>query len=324
MSPRRSILAAVGVAVVLGGVYVGADRLYLREASKLRADIDGARADVRGFDQAIEARAGARRRLQAAFGVTLGADPERVEHALRAGLGELARANGLRDVVVSNAAPKAVPNPVVRARLDRAWRPLRANLSQRPDFFVVRGRVEGVGPLESALGALGAMRGQDWVHRVEAFSIRPLGTERQEYELRVDFAIAFAPDLSGSGREVGTPDVAPAPPLARDSIDAILAMNIFKAPPAPTPAVPEPARVVEAPRPPAYAAWRLAGLTITDHPEAIVVGPSGQSRVLTPGEAVEGAVFEGGQGERGVFVIEGQRFEIELGRTLAERRGLED
>ncbi len=74
----------------------------------------------------------------------------------------------------------------------------------------------------------------------------------------------------------------------------------------------------------AFDAWRLAGLTVSDHAEAIVVGPSGRSVVLEPGQGVEGAVFEGGQGERGVFVIDGQRFEVELGRTLAERRGLED
>ncbi|MEZ6242871.1 MAG: hypothetical protein R3B57_07480 [Phycisphaerales bacterium] len=326
MTPRRAIILSIAAIAGLAVVYVGADRLYLREAAKLRSDIAEARAGIKQYDKAIEAQGGARQRLQDAIGTTLGRDTERVEHELRAGLGELARASGLRDVVVSNAAPKGVSNPVEHTRLDRAWKSLRSRLAEQPDFYAVRGRVEGTGSLESSLKMLGAMRAQDWVHRVEAFSIQPIGRERETYHFKADFAIAFAPDLGAAGPQADSPELAPLPPAEQDAVTAILACNVFKAPPppAPTPIAIEPTRVVQAPRPPAYEAWRLAGLTTTDHAEAIVVGPSGQSMVLTPGEAVEGAVFEGGQGELGVFVIEGRRFEIELGRTLAERRGLED
>ncbi len=321
------ILIGIGAGVALGVVYVGADRVYLRRATSLRVELASARDQARRLDEATDAYRGTRERIREALEPTLGADPQIVEHELRAGLGELARANGLGDVVVSNAAPRGAANPVARARMDRSWGRLRQRLGERADFMVIRGRIEGEGTLEASLRMLGAMHAQDWIHRVEAFSIRPVGRERERYEFRADFAIAFAQDLGGDGGggETGSPELAPISPGERAAVAGILSRHLFKAPPVPEPVVhAPPPQVTPPPAPPAYGAWRLAGLTVTDHPEAFLVGPSGQSMVLAPGQAVEGAIFEGGEGERGVFVIEGERFEVELGGTLAQRRGLED
>ena len=73
---------------------------------------------------------------------------------------------------------------------------LRQRLRKQTDFYVVRGRVQGTGTLESALLALATLEAQDWVHRVEGLSIRPVGAERALVELKADFAIAMAPDLA--------------------------------------------------------------------------------------------------------------------------------
>ncbi len=322
MTPKRAISIAIGGAVALGALYLAADWMYLGRAGELRDQLRTAERNARGYNEAAEGFAGALGRLRDAFGQTLGTDAEHVEHELRARLADLARLNGLADVVVSNADPRGEPNPVAEARVPRAWRPLRARVGGRADFAVVRGRVEGEGSLAAALSMLGAMRAQPWLHRVESFSIRPVGRERVRYEFKADFAVAYAGDVPATADGAASPT----PQAERDAVASIINRNLFKAPALEAAPVVVAAPAPEPPRPsaPAFDAWRLAGLTVTDHAEAIVVGPSGLSVGRARGPGVVGAVFVGGQGERGVFVIDGQRFEVELGRTLAERRGLED
>ena len=108
------------------------------------------------------------------------------------------------------------------------------------------------------------------------------------------------------------------------NVGQITARGLFRAPPEPAVAAPTPEPAPPpAPKPPAYDSWRLAGIMGGSRVEAVLVHtPSGRSRVLGVGDGVLGAIFEAGEGERAVFRIGDLRYEVFLGKSLADRREL--
>src|SRR5690606_7913656 len=135
-------------------------------------------------------------------------------------------------------------------------------------------------------------------------------------------------------KEVAAPMHAEPDAVAQERVMAILDKNVFKEPPpvvvaqAAPPPTPQPQPVVQnvqpPPPPPPYGDWKLTGIV---HGrvglEAFLVNvKTGQRLTLDVGAAVADARFVAGTGERAVFEIGGQKFEIRNGQTLEQRRML--
>ncbi len=324
--PRRALIWGVGGAggILAFGLFVQV--AILGPVSEKREQIARARSVARQLGEQVEAMSGARDRLRSVGATMLAGDRDLLEHRLRAGLSELATEAGLAEVVVTSTPPRGVENPAARVRMTGGFAQLRQRLRARPDFYVVRGRVQGVGSLEAALRALAALEAQAWVHRVEGVTMRPSGQGRERVEFKADYAVAMAPDLAPQEATAETPELAPIDEETGAAIAALGQRGLFRVPPrAPEPApvvvkAPEPA---PKPAPPPYQDWRLAGVMGGSRSEAVLVHTgNGRSRVLGAGDSVLGAVFEEGEGERAVFRIGDARYEVFLGKSLADRREL--
>ena len=316
-------LLFIAAGSVLGAAVLGyaASRLYLSPAASLRTALRADRADIASFEQGLEGRNKVGSSLAAIAATTLGATEEEVDARLRNRLNEIAGGGGLTEVVVESNAPVPVRNPAGERIKSGFGRTLRG----QTDFRVVRGSVTGTGPLEKVMRALATFQSQPWVHRVESFSVKPVGKERDRFELRVGVATLMMPDLLAQ-------DAAP-PPIAtlseRDGSRwaAVVTKNVFKEPPAPPPA---PAPVVvqasapAAPPPSPYAEWRLTGVVESRLGiEAWLRNSrSGQTVALPVGGEVASAKLVSAGGERAVFEIDGKRFEVTNGQALSERRPL--
>lgn len=324
---RTKALWGGGVVAVLVVISLVARIFVLGPASELRGKIARAKETAQGFSSRIDGLESAQDRLLAVGETMLARDRDLLEHRLRAGLSDLATRSGLRDVVVTNTPPRAVENPAARVRMTGGYTALRQRLRSRADFYVVRGRVQGAGSLDAALTALASLESQAWVHRVEGVTIRPAGGDRSVVEFKADFAIVMAPDLAPREAPSQAPEIAPAGDQMLAGVGRLTSRGLFAAPPkAPEPVVvvkqpdPEP---MPAPKPPPYENWRLAGVMGGNRVEAVVVHTSnGRSRLLGVGDRVLGATFEEGSGERAVFRIGQKRYEVLLGKSLADRREL--
>ncbi|MFI4898228.1 MAG: hypothetical protein ACIARR_10420 [Phycisphaerales bacterium JB059] len=321
---RRGLIWGGGVAGALVAIGIVVQLAILGPVSEKQEQIARARSVARQLGVQVEAMAGARDRLRAIGTTMLAGERDLLEHRLRAGLSELATEAGLAEVVVTSTPPRGVENPAARVRMTGGFAQLRQRLRSRPDFYVVRGRVQGVGTLEAALRALASLEAQAWVHRVEGVTMRPAGQGRERVEFKADYAVAMAPDLAPREATAETPE---RDPIGEETGAVIAAMGrrgLFRAPPP----APEPKPVVAKapapkPAPPAYQDWRLAGVMGGSRNEAVLVhARNGRSRVLGAGDSVLGAVFEGGEGERAVFRIGDARYEVFLGKSLADRREL--
>ncbi len=325
---RRQVIWGGGGLALVVALYLLARVFVLGPAWEMRGKIANAREITGGLSTQLERYENATDRLRAVGSTMLAADRDVLEHRLRAGLSTIATDSGLSEVVVSNSPPRAVANPAAQVRMSGGWGKLRDRLRRQTDFYVVRGRVQGTGTLESAMLTLAAIEAQGWVHRIEGLTLRPVGAERELVELKVDFAIAMAPDLAPRDAPAHAPDASDTGDEAIAGLTQIALRGLFRVPPR----APEPAVVVEtkpepkpdpAPKPPPYENWRLAGVMGGNRVEAVVVHTSnGKSRVLEPGDRLMGATFEEGSGERAVFRIDEKRYEILLGKSLADRREL--
>ena len=328
MSDRRRLLVWTGGGVIVIAVLaVMAHVVILGPAGEKRSQIERARSVARQLGEQIDGMSGSSERLRAIGATMLAGDRDLLEHRLRAGLSELATGAGLGEVVVTSTPPRAMENPAARVRMSGGFSELRRRLRSSPDFYVVRGRVQGIGSLESALSALASLEAQPWVHRVEGVTIRPAGQARELVEFKADYAVAMAPDLASREASTAAPEIVPVGEAGAAGVARVSERGLFRVPPrAPEPVVevvraPDPA---PKPKPKPYQDWRLAGVMGGSRVEAVLVhAGSGRSRVLEAGDEVLGAVFEGGSGERAVFRIDGARFEVFLGKSLADRRELE-
>lgn len=331
----RTTAAVVGIAVFAAVVWLAAESFYLKEHRVLAAE----RAElVRASDAFAEATRGSRDTriaLRDLASTMLGRERTVVEHRLRGLLSELAERESLAGVVVSHGRPRVAQNPAGE-RGSGVARGFRRLLGDRQDFAVVDARLQGQGSLEQCLRTLAATRAQPWIHRVEGFSISPKGKDRAVYEVKIDLATLFAPDL--------VPDDAQAPTLRASSeadaalVAALAARDPFTlvdpvvavVPQAPPPPAPTPKPAPE-PAPP-YDKWRVVGvLQIAGGPGAgdsvevmLARTDTAESRTLKPGDAVLGARLESAAGETAVFLLDGQRVAVRTGETLAQARPAEE
>ncbi len=333
MKAKAVILSVVGVAVVGGGGWLLADRLFVRE---YRAVVKKT-AEYRGFEKTYEDRASGAREvkvgLREAARTMLGAEEAVVEHHLRGMLSEVAERNGLGSVVVTHGGPRAVGSPADE-RGSRISRELRRKLGERADFAVVRGRVQGLGTLEQCVRTLADLRAQAWVHRIEGFTITPKGRDNGVFELKADYATIYAPDLIEAGDE--TPGLAS--PVASDveALRTIVARApfAFAEPVAEAPSAPPPPPVVvrndpsPAPPPPPYDKWRVTGVLESLEGEVGVEvmlyrADTGEALNLRVGQTVLGARLTGASGEQAWFEKDGAPVVVRAGETLDRARPAE-
>ena len=326
---RIRLIAIVAFLVGAGGVgNLLAQRMYFKPAAVLRKNIEEMERTQSRVEDVMEAWFSVKGELKAFGSTQLGREFDEVEHRLRTGLQEIGARHQLKGVQVSNARPRPERTPLAGARLRTR---LGRSLSEARDFAVIKGTFGGNGSLEQVMLALASVQSQPWVHRIDRVSIEPRGRERTEFQLDVAFSVVFAPDLAPA--EASSPEIVGASAEVIADARRVALRNVF-VPPAPPPAPPPLPPVVQPPvapppAPPPYDRWKVTGVIerrqdgSTASVEVwLLQMDTGEQRILTPGDEVLGHVLEWGEGERAVFVFEGQRYEIAQGRTLAERTAL--
>lgn len=325
MTLRRAIAfgVAAGVAALVG--WKGLDRFYLRPRAKLADDIAMYRGDIRAKQSHIKELKQVRQRLAEIATTTLAVEPDALEHRLRTELVALAEASGLAGVEVKGARPSPRFNPVINSRV-RERQPLRAQLRERPDFYVARATLEAHGGLADVATALAMLQGQPWVARIESFTIKPESSDKRLFSLRVDLTTLFVPDLVP--RDALLARLAQLEEQDLERARRLAAVNVFRVPDPPPPVIAQkepppapPPAPAPAPALPPYGDWRLAGVMRgASGPAAILVNSrTRETRTLAPGEDVLGFVFIAGSGEEAEFDREGEKFVLRNGQTLAQR-----
>lgn len=326
--PSWAKFAGGAVAVLIGG-YLAYAKMYAEPVhERTQAIARELEAASRLEDQLSEGGA-IRRGLKAIGATTLGKKEDLAIARFRDGLSSIAGRNGLTGIVVSSGPPTGVTNPALREKIPTALKNKLKVRARRGDFEVIHGRLKASGPLEGAIRTLAVVQAQPWAHRVDGFSLSPVGKDREWVELQVDVSTVFAPDLApGDGEPLPT-DAAP----GHDAIwRAVAGKNIFKNPP-PPPAVPQQPTTVEVaatqtpppapppPPPPPYQEWKVVGVIASPGScEVTVINVrTGERAVINPGGKTLNATLVRGDGEIAVFEIDGQAYEFTPGQTLAVR-----
>jgi hypothetical protein len=275
------------------------------------------------------------RQLKKAGETTLGKDEEQVTATLRKALNEVVSHYKLADASVTSARPMALKNPASQKGLaelrDRKWKEAKA----APDFYVVPATINGKGTLDQAVRVLATLESQAWVHKIDSFSIRPMGSNRERVELTVSLGTVYLADAAASAARGGEGvNWSPVSEAQYASWQPLVAKNVFREPAAPVTvaAAPAPAPVVAAapppppspPPPPAYDQWRVSGVTHgSKGPELMVVNlQSNQWLTLLTGGLVLDARFVGAAGETARISIGDKEFEVKTGQVLSERTPL--
>lgn len=317
---RPAILAVVCL-IAVGAGWKGYRAFYADERDALIEETKGFRSTANAYEKELSKEKALRDRLAAIASTTLGKQFPRTEHRLRTGLSRVGLDAGLTDVVVSSSAPEDQKSPAAIAKgmnLGMAKR-----LGRSAAFSVVKAQVKGTGTLAQVLQALAMYEAQPWIHRVQSMSIRPVGRERDRFELKLDVSSIWMPDLAVD--DPNDPAIVSPGEAGVAAIAAIAGKNIFRVPPAPAPeqAVTQspPAERPRAEPAPAWGDWKLTGVVSGRRGlEALLLNTrSGDRLALPPGGVVLGATLVSGGGEEAVFELEGAKWRVRTGATLADR-----
>ncbi|MBL9032222.1 MAG: hypothetical protein JNM80_11020 [Phycisphaerae bacterium] len=312
-------------AVVLLAAYSGYSSLYASPRDRLRGQIEKARGEIAAYDAALKARPAVRAELKQLAAATLPGTVDEADALLRTALNTIADESGLATIRVDTNRPEDIANPVGSSKLAT---PMRAQIRKQRDFAVIRSTLTGVGTFDQCLRCVASLQAQPWIHRRESVSLIPADKDRTRFTLRVALASIY---LSGDAAPKPTERLAivPASPAALAEAAALAQKSLFRVPP-PTAVAkadpPQPASGPKPPPPPPYHEWRLTGVVQSPRlgVEAWVVNTRTQQRLsLGVGSAIESATFVAGAGERAVFEIDGSKYEVFNGQTLAQRRPCE-
>lgn len=332
MNTKLIIAVGVAVAVVGGGGWFAADRLFIRDYREIREQTREYAQRTASFEKGGKGSRAIKLGLRDAGRAMLGGEQNVVEHRLRGLLSEVAERNGLSEIVVSHGRPRVASNPADE-RGSGISRTLRRRLGDQADFAVIRGRVQGMGTLEQVMRTLADLRAQSWLHRVEGFTIEPKGKDRTAFELKADFATMYAPDLVEADDD--PPALASAAEGDVRALGSVASRSPFRfAVPVPSAPPPEPVRVVTRPAkapppPPPYDKWRVTGVmeTVGGDGGAVEVflarTDTGETRTLAVGQGVLGVTLTRAEGERAWFERDGQVLVVRAGETLDQARPAE-
>jgi hypothetical protein len=323
---RLILLIALAVAVPLAG-YFYVSRRYLAPKRELQDEIDRRSAWIEEGQSYLDRQPRIRGDLAAFASRTLGQSEEEVEHALRSALNDLGARHRLARLTVDTNMRGAVISPAVAARVSE----FKSNkeLRDRPDFYRAEATMNGSGSLDQVLATIHDAQALPWLSRLDVVDVSARDNG-QRFELRLKLTAPYFRDLTP--KEALAAQL-PAGAALPESLAALATRNVFHLPPPPVKPEPKPEPVVVAPPadpvapppppPPPYQDWKVTAITTTaSGPELWLLNRQNQQRrVLLVSQQILGATFVGlGEGpEMAVVEIEGQRFLVQLGKTLAER-----
>jgi len=319
-------LGGAGAAAAIFGAYLF---VYANPRDELLGKIKGARDEEQRLVGLLKQRAVVNKKLAEFGATTLGKKLDVVDKRFRDGLNQIAAQCGLGGVVVQTGVPQSHPSPLRSAKgVQSSLKTALGKQSKDGDFQVIEGTLKGTGTLDQVLRALASVQAQAWVHRVDDFSIKPKGKERDQFDFLVSVSTMIAPALVATDKE---PTVVPAPQAMEAMWSAVAGKNMFREPPPPAPPPAAPPTVVAQtptptptpapPPPPPYNDWKLVGVVRTAKGvEAWVLNTKTNERaVLPPGGKVLELTIVDGTGERAVFDIGGQKFAFVNGQVLGVR-----
>lgn len=322
---RLILIIALVIAVpVLGFFYVS--KRYLQPRNEVQRKIAAAEYYIDEFNAYLDKGPRLDRDLRAYAERTLGRSPEVVEHALRSALNDLGARHKLVKLTVDTNMRGPVESPAAAARVDEFQK--RKVLRELPDFYRAEATLTGAGSLAQMLATVHDAQNLPWLSRLEVVDISARDNG-QRFELRLKLTTPYFRDLVPDDALAASLPVSGALP---ESLAALATRNVFHLPPPPQPKPepePEPVVVAQQPEPPApappppYQDWQVTAITATaSGPELWLVNrQNNQRRVLLVSQQILDATFlgVGADPERALVEIEGQRFEVRLGKTLAER-----
>lgn len=318
-------LGGAGAAAAIFGAYLF---VYASPRDELLGKIKVARDEEQRLAGLLKQRVVVSKKLSEFGATTLGSKLDVVDKRFRDGLNQIAAQCGLGGVVVQTGQPLAQASPLRNAKGVQSTLKRAIAQQKQPDFSVIEGTLKGTGTLDQVLRVLAAVQAQAWVHRVDDFSIKPKGKEREQFDVSVSVSTMIAPDLAKADKE---PVVVPPPQTMEAMWSAVAGKNMFREPPPPAPPPAPPPTVVAQnpapppipapPPPPPYNDWKLVGVVRTPKGvEAWVLNTKTNERaVLPPGGKVLDLTFVDGEGERAVFDIGGKKFAFVNGQVLGVR-----
>jgi hypothetical protein len=313
-----------GGAAVLAGMLMGWHVVYTAPMRDKQQQIEATRASINSLQNLVDGEYDLKKRGQKIGATMLAGKQDILAHRFRSGLSRIGEQEGLTGVVVDDGVPADQLNPLLAVK--GVSSSLKTALRRSPDFQLMRGSLKGVGTLEQVLRAVAVVQAQPWIHRVEGFSIKPQGPAHDKFELRLDVATLYAPELLGK-TETDAPQVAAVSADAEPEWRAVVLKNVFKKP---SPAGTRPVEVAHAAdgQSPAtqvfapYEDWKLTGImTGRNGTEAFFTNvKTGAKLTVERGGQVLDAVLVEGAGEQVVVEIAGKRFVLSNGQTLAARK----
>jgi hypothetical protein len=317
MSTKRYLKPGIAAAIILVAGVIGYWKVYEEPRSELLAAIDAEQRANASLERSIRNRMAVRQELREAARSTIGNSADEVDARFRSALHRIAESCRLRNVQINTRAPEPVRSPIGNRRISGM-----PSMTGQIDFHAVRGEMTGTGSLEQVMRTVALLQMQPWVHRVESFVISPEGSEGREqdrFSLRVSAWTLMMADIAPSNLD--EPVIATLPEEAADAWASIVGKNPFREPPQ---VAERPRRSQPAPPParPPYDEWRLAGV-IESHlgATALLVNTRSDEGVsIGTGASVGGAKLVSADGERAIFEIEGEEYEIFNGQTLEQRR----
>lgn len=315
--PTRAILIVIAAIVAGGMLYRAVDAWYLKPRAELIARIGSSNATLANHRVAKADNAGVSRDLQAYIDRTLGPNLEAVDHRLRTRLNRLAEQAKLQGVSVGTEGGGQAKLSPARTMF-RSYRSLRDEI----DFTEVQGWISGVGALADVVRLITAIEAEPWIKRIDQVRLDP-----RDNGARVNISLRLTTIfMPGKEPKAEQPVVPPSAEL-QSRFAALVSGNPFRVPPRPEqpnaeqPAVPAPAPTPPAPPPFPFSEWALTGVAQGPRgPEAwLLHRPSGESRVLMPGESLDAMTFAGASGENAQFTLGDQKVSVSVGAMLDQR-----
>lgn len=327
----RGLVMPIGVLAVIGvsvWKYLG--------YSKARATVDARILDyenwIKARDREMEDRGRILKELRRIGATSLGTEEEKVTASLRMSLNEMIAHFGLIESSVTSVKPTPVKNPAGAAKVAEFVRKDQKSQSSAPDFYVVAATMSAKGTLEQAMRVLATIQVQPWVHRVDGFSLKPNGKERDRVEMVVSLSSLYFADekLRESAEPPGWRPVREAEFAAWMPI---VVKNAFKEPrpaapviaaaPPQAPAAPSgggPAPVAPTPPPP-YDDWRVSGLAKGTGGEQLMLvnDKTREWRIVDAGQTILDATFVRCAGEFAELHIGQEKFTVKSGQKLSDR-----
>ncbi len=329
---RKVVLG--GMLAVAAGVVIWQYRAYVTERDAIDERIRAYTFDIQARDRQMEERARLTRELRSFAASTFGTEEEKVTASFRKSLNEIIAHFGLIEATVTSARPVGVKNPAMDARVSEFARLMSKDqraIASSADFYAVSGTLSSKGTLEQALRVMSTLQVQPWIHRIDGFSIKPVGKEGNRVEMSVTLTTTYFmdPKLRDNAEDPGWRPVREA---EFASWMPIVVKNMFREPPPPAPAVAvvataAPATAAQTPTiapatpPPPYDEWRISGMARgKDGPTLMLVNEKTREwRTIDVGGTILDAKFVTGEGEVAQIIIGEERYTVRTGQRLSER-----